>query len=165
MAPRPLYCFRALRPYVGSGAAQKLPEEWSTNGRAGPGLPFFVAFFYGNAPGVTEVVRLAWPPEAVGTMAAAEDPQRRPRPAGGTGPDKVVLEDGLPAMPTRSKREHPVKIALKRQLADAVDYGLEYVPGPYRARVLAAAVDADALARVRTAIGDHDVVVVAEACG
>lgn len=73
--------------------------------------------------------------------------------------------DGIPVMPTRSKADSAFRIACKRQLADAVDYGLEFVPSPFRARALSGVVDKRQAEMFCQAVRDHDIVLIGSTYG
>ena len=105
--------------------------------------------------------------DVFGRSRGSDAPPLRPTHPGlrDSCPIKVVLEDGVPVMPTRSRREHPVRVAVNRQCADAVDYALEYVPPALRGRILAAGTDAGAVATLCAAVREHDIVVFAKAYG
>jgi len=82
-----------------------------------------------------------------------------------SSPLKILQDDGIPVMPTRSKVDSAFRIACKRQLADAVDYGLEFVPSPLRARALSGVVDKRQAEMFCQAVRDHDIVLIGKAYG
>lgn len=68
--------------------------------------------------------------------------------------------DGLVVSETRGivgRRRSSLAIAGKKQLADAVDYGLEYVPSPMRGSLLARGVDEKTAEDLRATVNSYDV--------